>query len=374
LLEPDNASYYRARARQALFTLSDPQPAIKDLRKSLTLDSYDSEAWMDLADAYSASGDKDNALNAVRQAINADFSTPSIHWRASVYLLAYDDFGQAKSQMKLAVQGNHYLSYDATRAAWSVNNDANDVFEVLPKTQYSYAEALHFFIEKDQPTAAVRAWDQLLKSGALIEPHEKAPEPKSAFEWRHSKALIDFLLNKSEFEKAEKVWTDACQSSPNEHYCEAGNFIANGSFEEPLHPRGDLAGFDWRILKDGVTRNADDSVDAQNSLEIDFTNSPPNEPAIMQWLRLPPNSSLVARVAYKPNMYATTSALQLIVEDRNGVVWGKELLPAERRGWIELSMPFNTPSDTRGAKIKLLSGGITNGSLLLDNFRITMSR
>jgi len=369
-LQPGNADYYRQSARQRLFAAADYPLVIADLDRALELNHSDATSWMDLADAYFALGDKEKVKDSVTHAISLDATTPAIHWRAATYLLAGGDVDQAKSQMRLAVQQNRHLSYEAIRVSYAVDHNDRDVFDVLPHTRFALAEALHFFIHKDEVNGAMDAWRKFHSSELDQEPSEAESESIPVLEWRHAKALVDFLLGKNEFAKAASVWHDVCTSSPRPAYCDSSNSAINGSFEEPLLDLGGMAGFDWRILTSNVQRDPVEFFDGQYALQIDFPATTTDQSYLMQWLDLRPNTRFVVHAMYKSEMRAGAN-VELQVEDASGKPLGKGGFSSGRGPWTELAFPFETGTVTDGSKLRLKSTGPVDGRIWIDAIRVT---
>jgi tetratricopeptide (TPR) repeat protein len=334
------------------------------------LDPNDADTRMRLAEAYFGLGDNPKVLENVKAATRLDFTTPSIHWTAATYFLALGDSNQAKSQMRLAVQMNRYLSAEAVRVGWSLDHNPQDVYDILPKTQLSSAEALHFFINQNNPEAALSSWKRLLESASLIEPHQEVAESRSEVEWRNAKALVDYFLNKARYAEAQKVWEDVCRSSPKSNYCDPTNRVVNGGFEEPLHDIGAMSGFDWRVLSDNVRRDSSTSADGQYGLAIDFDGSGTDQSPVMQWLNLAPNSSFSAHVSYRADLLGSTGQVRFVIENRLGERIGEGEIPVRRGDWREMEFRFQTPSDVGGAKVRILTSGSIKGTLWLDAITI----
>jgi tetratricopeptide (TPR) repeat protein len=115
---------------------------------------------------------------------------------------------------------------------WHSNPDIRLLLDqVLPDTPEAYSNAVAFLAGEQNPTAAVEAWNRLVRK----DPHT---------DWKRSFVLTDMLVAQEKFDQAGAVWRQAIAMDAGTASGYSGNSqIYNGGFERDIAD----GGFGWRL-------------------------------------------------------------------------------------------------------------------------------
>lgn len=358
-LEPKSAEIWSRIGRHQLFVFGENDRAAESFRRSLQLDPYDANAWLDLAAAEQLSGRTDSERHAVLRALESDRTTPTIHWRAATYFLSHGEDGAAIEQIKIAAQHSKGLVPDAIHVVWNVTHDASAVLDVLPRTDVAYQQALSYFVRGQQTEAANTAWQRLGEIGAVPDLATTA-------------SYTELLITHNQVDRGTQVWSSLCPTRPGSSYCEDGNAIRNGGFEEPLLHQG----FDWHVYRVAgmqVGTDLSTSYEGTRSLRIDYGEGAGAEAGLYQFVAVAPNTDYRFSGVYKPDSLSALYPPHIVLDDPTTVSVIATSPDLEGSGgWRPFSVRFNS-GPVRLLRIRLLhlpAQGPIGGTLWLDSFKL----
>src|SRR3954468_6645922 len=161
-LRPDNADYWRRSGQIRLYSETDSQPALADLRVSTQLNPFSTQSWLSMAAAYQVSGDSAKQLDAIEHAVNADPTTPDVAWEAAVF------YG-SRGDVDKALQYFHVVSqYDEPsaplEAAWRLTHDVDKILQTcVPDSLSARTAFLRLMVASNEEIGAQKAWEHMLR-------------------------------------------------------------------------------------------------------------------------------------------------------------------------------------------------------------------
>jgi hypothetical protein len=359
-LEPRSAEIWSRVGRRQLFAQGEAAEAAKSFRRSLALDPYDSSTWLDLAAAEELSGQAEQVHEAMRRAIAVDRTTPSIHWRAATYFLAHSDEASALAEIKIAAEHGNALIPDAIHAVWNITRNANAVLESIPRTPFAYNQALSYFVViAQEPEAAGVAWRRLQQLGEPID-----VETMSAY--------AELLIKSNHVTTANEVWSSYCVGHSQNSYCDEGNILRNGGFEEPVLKRG----FDWHLYDTPDMQPTIDfsiAYEGTRSLRLDYSDAAQADAGVYQLIPLRANSVYRLSGFYKPDGLVGLHPPKLILDDpqtQRVLASSPEL--SGSTGWQSFSATFDS-GDVPLARLHVLHlpvEGPIHGTVWIDGLRL----
>ena len=258
-LEPANADYWRDLGIHEQWSLgpAGKREAIRDLLRATQRNPHSAGLWMDLADAYQASGNTAAAERAYRIAPALYPVSSEVAWRYGSFLLYAQDLREGYAQIRRALLADPSLENNALLECWQENPDVNSLLEkVLPPQSPYYVTAMDFFLVRRLLDPALAVWKGQL---ALKQPVEMAQGVR----------LIDALIAADRLVDAQQTWSQALAAA---HWPQvpgsAGSLVFNGGFE---HDSANGA-FDWRAMPlDGAHITFDTAVAHSGSRSFQIT-------------------------------------------------------------------------------------------------------
>jgi hypothetical protein len=233
-LEPDNADYwYRlGRYRQFDFAAADLSQAISYYRRAVALNPHSAGYWMDLASAYEATGQNEQALAAFERAKASHPISADVAWRYGNFLLRAGNVPEAFVEIRHAVETNPKLLSLAVTTAWQATQDIQRVLSgIIPTTSGACLDAVDALAADHEAAPALVVWNRMI---ALGQP----------FELRRALPLVEELVLQDQEKEAWQVWRQALTGSGNKAPdAETGERITDGGFESDP-PQG---GFGWHL-------------------------------------------------------------------------------------------------------------------------------
>ena len=238
----------------------DPKGAIPALLRSVADDPRYANAWMELGDAYEASGDLATASHAYAQAAEAYPDSSDMHWRYGSFLLRQGQTQNAYQHIRRALEITPTLTPLVISRVWRATQDTKALLtQVLPNPEFDF-EALDWFCGDGDVDAAMETWNAIVSAGKPLD-------------IRDSFKIVDLLLEAQRSDDARLVWRQAVDLSghPSE-ISQDPSLIFNGGFE--YDSLG--GGLDWIIQpRDGITYEYDTAQfhAGKRSLRISFDGS-----------------------------------------------------------------------------------------------------
>jgi tetratricopeptide (TPR) repeat protein len=198
-LEPDNADAWDAlgRFRQLDFSNPDPAGALADYQRAVRVNPLSAHHWMNLAGAYEANGDIQQARNAFQSARSAYPLSAEVAWNYGNFLLRQGENEEGYAEIQHAVRSDPKLLTLAISRTWRSSRDVNVLLDqVLPVEPGAYLLALDYFASTKQMDPAQVVWRRLVETGKPIVLAKSFP-------------FLDELITEDRSADALKVWTDA---------------------------------------------------------------------------------------------------------------------------------------------------------------------
>jgi tetratricopeptide (TPR) repeat protein len=305
-IEPDNAEiWYRlGRFRQLDFDNADIPVALADYRRAIQLNPRSPFYKLDFASALEMAGNNDEADNNFRAAQAAYPISAEVSWKYGNFLLRQNRLSDAYAEIHRALQVDPKLIPLAVSVAWHSDPDIHLLLDqVLPDTPEAYSDALAFFVNEKNPTAAIEAWNRLI---------EKDPQT----DWKRAFPLSDMLIAQEKFEQAGTVWRQALKGTPDFEPGYAGDsLIYDGGFEKDIAG----GGFGWR-QSDVPGADFDFDTDVKHSgnrsarLTFDGTNNLSYE-GLLQYVLVSPSTHYLCQGFLRTDQISTESGMRLEILD-----------------------------------------------------------
>ncbi len=357
-LAPLSAEYRTRLGYYYLYVDQDAVNAEQQFRKGIELAPTSATGWMGLAKTELNNGDTPASVAALDRAISLDPKGTSTLWEAGNLYLVIGETQKALHQLKLAADTDPSLSVSLMETAWRATRDVDLVLnEGLPATVAWRHDFIEFLISRQQPRAAIRAWDMLV---ALKQPLSR----------EKSFNLIDYLIEQKHTNDAFHVWQGLVSLSPKV----SGNngAITNGGFESPVLN----GGFDWRLAE---TNDVSFSIDTEDkhsgaqSLAMEIKSARLASFPVMQYVKLEPNTRFRFRAFVKGDLATASGARFAIAE------YGKQPLAQTEEftdggKWTEVSAVFTTDADASIGIVRLIrerGETLVRGNLSIDDVSLT---
>ena len=198
-LEPGNADVWDAlgRSRQLDFSNPDPAGALADYQRAVRVNPLSAHHLMNLAGAYEANGEVEEARNAFRAARSVYPLSAEVAWSYGNFLLRQNEREEGYSEIKRAVRSDPKLLTLAISRTWRSSRDVNVLLDqVLPADPDGYLPALDYFALIKQMNPALVVWQRLVETGKPILLAKSFP-------------FLDELIAEDRSSDARKVWTEA---------------------------------------------------------------------------------------------------------------------------------------------------------------------
>ena len=235
--------------------------------------------------------------------------------------------------------------------------------KLVPKDPVSLNQYLRRLYQIGDEAAAVKVWDLKTSLGQKVDREEALSH-------------MEFLLSRGEVQEAFQVWRarlveEGCSASAD------GNGITNGGFEVEKVLGG---GFDWRMPNvAGVSLAFDWAVayEGKTSLKISF-NGKENVDFhhLYQYVVLKPDTPYVLKAHIKTKEVTTRNGVQVEVVGIGPTFRGASGVFTGDNDWIELTVPFHTPTDSQGGIVRMRRersnkiDRLISGDVWLDNVRL----
>lgn len=236
--------------------------AIGALEHAVSADPLSARNWIDLAQAYEASGDLAKANTAYQRAQRDYTVSADVAWKYGNFLLRQGQTDLGLKQVHLALLADPRLVPLAISRVWRSDPDVKTMLhKVLPENQNSWFDAVDFFASRHEDAAAMEAWEEIMHAAGEGRPIAIG----SVF------PFLQELIAQGKVPETQNVWREAIaaarwpSSAGTDH-----SQVWNGGFEEPIAN----GGLDWRIERAPGTYTSIDSStfhSGKKSLRLDFT-------------------------------------------------------------------------------------------------------
>ncbi|MHB8616009.1 MAG: carbohydrate binding domain-containing protein [Candidatus Acidiferrales bacterium] len=262
-LVPGNAAAWGRLGEAAQFNFNETNPslAISYYLRAVRINPLSASHWLDLANAYEATGDVSHAQEAYKNAKRDYPISADVAWKYGNFLLRQGQTPQGLSEIHSALLSDSGLTALAIRSVWNFDPDVNLLLgSVLPATEEADLAALDFFLGIHKTQDALEAWKRIVPLSR-----------QQAIDIRTTFPLLDELIAEDRADDARRVWHEALEASrwpvatPIDH-----SIVWNGGFETPIAN----GGLDWRFQQlPGAYISTDSSVyhSGLQSLRVGFT-------------------------------------------------------------------------------------------------------
>jgi tetratricopeptide (TPR) repeat protein len=351
---------------------ANPSAAISELIRSLQLNSYEPQAWLDLGAALELQGSSDAAEVCLRRASFLAPRQPEFQWAIANFFILHGNIDEAFAHFKMVLASDP--NYDATifNTAWKASGDANKILqELIPNEGYAEFRYLYFLTGSNRFPEADAVWNRIISGSWKFSP-------------QLASGYLDTLINGKRPEDAYRAW-EVMRSKgiigPT-YQKTSQNLIENGDFEEPPINFG----FDWRLYPlNGVYIGLDQTTfhSPGHSILVQFDGKANyNFQNVFQVVPLKPNTSYQLRAFMKSEGITTDSGPRVEIRDdydyRNLDVGTQDLLGTSP-GWILVSKDFKTGPKTRLVSVVLRRfpsqkfDNLISGKVWLDDVTLTQT-
>jgi tetratricopeptide (TPR) repeat protein len=239
-LEPGNAEYWSHAGLSKQWELipGGVHEAIRGLELATQANPWSASLWMELADAYQASGDSVQAQQAYEKAQANYPISPEVAWRYGSFLLYEGKLPDGYAQIRRALLVDPSLASNAISECWQSDPNVVAILDkALPAKPEYYQGAMDFFLSRNLLDPALAVWDRERALDLSITMSGAVP-------------LVDALIEQDRVAEARQTWQQALEAA---HWPQGagkdGSLIFNGGFEEDLAN----GGYDWReVATNGV--------------------------------------------------------------------------------------------------------------------------
>jgi len=259
-LEPGNAEYWSHAGLSKQWELipGGVHEAIRGLELATQANPRSASLWMELADAYQASGDSVQAQQAYEKAQANYPISPEVAWRYGSFLLYEGKLPDGYAQIRRALLVDPSLTSNAISECWQSDPNVVAILDkALPAKPEYYQGAMDFFLSRNLLDPALAVWDRERALDLPITMSAAIP-------------LIDALIDQDRVAEARQTWQQALEAA---HWPQGagkdGSLVFNGGFEQDLAN----GGFDWREVTTSGVRFDLDGLTAHSgsrSLRIHF--------------------------------------------------------------------------------------------------------
>jgi len=146
-LDSGNADYRNLLGRYYALVARDPVTAIEPYRAAVQLNPHSAHYWFDLASAYQVLGDAINQTWALRQAVQADPTTPDVAWEAANNFLVQGENEKALREFHVVLDGEPSMASLAIQFCWRINPDVDTLLrDVVPAQSTAYIAFLELLM------------------------------------------------------------------------------------------------------------------------------------------------------------------------------------------------------------------------------------
>jgi hypothetical protein len=362
-LEPANAEYRELLGRNLALSAANLDEAIANYRSAVHLNPYDARSWLDLAGAYQVAGRTNEQAESVDHAVEADPNTPHVAWEAANFFLIQGDREKALRYFGVVMANDPQLVDAALQICWRATGDANQIMtQVLPQRPELYLSFLHLLTAKQEVGAAENVWEHLIALNQEF-------SPKLAFPY------FRLLLAKQEVAAAQTAWQQAAgvNRSLQAYLPSRQNLVVNGGFEEDILN----GGFDWWYQSNPHAAVAIDTSEfsgGTRSLSITFDGQSADDPGIVQFIPVKPNTQYEFNAQYRSEELDTASGPRFSIADAytgTSYVLTDDILGTNP--WHPEQAQFHTGANTKLVLLKIVrepANPLIRGKLWIDELKL----
>jgi Carbohydrate binding domain len=300
-LDPYNADYHDLLCRIRISLFQNASMAIGECEEASELNAYSSTIWLDLAQAYYLTGNKDQVNAAVHKALAVDPTTPNTIWSAANFLLVHGDNTEALQHFSIVLQKEPSLAPATLNVCWRSLHDVNQITNILPPNPSVYLEFIRLLHSTNEFESADQVWSSLMQL-------------RNNLDYRSSLFYVDDLLHAHRVAQATAAWKQLNKlSAPLQAYAQPGNIVTDGSFSQEILN----SGFDWRYNPNSQVVVALDTSEFHSggrSLRLAYSGAG-GDAGIFQYIAVQPRSRYLLSAWVKSDDLTTANGPQLVLAD-----------------------------------------------------------
>lgn len=365
-MQPNDADFRDHLARVLLFSDQNASEALRNYRIATGMNPYSSTSWLGLAQTQLILGNQAASLQATKNAVEVDPTTPSVAWEAANLFITNGQTDAALPEIRFVLANDPGMLLQGLQLVHRLEPSVPKAVEVgLPRDAATYLAFITLLAQqrdetkKDPLEDAKAVWPLLM---GLHQPFD----PKLSF------YFLDSLIKSGDAQDAIEYWNEMAEQLPEiARLTQPGNLIHNPSFEyDTLN-----GGFDWRYLGSqevDLRSETSDAHEGRRSLLITFLGQRTSDVGMYQYIVLEPSTRYRFRGFMKSDLQ-TANGLQFMLVD---IASQKHLVQTEDsvddRHWREFSAEFvSGPKPELCALMMVRSGGtLVRGNALVDDLRL----
>jgi tetratricopeptide (TPR) repeat protein len=359
-MQPNNADYREHLAHILLFSDQNAAGALRNYRIATGMNPYSATSWLGLAQSQLILGDLRASLQATKNAVDVDPTTPSVAWEAANLFIANGQTNAALREIRFVLANDPVMLFQGLQLVHRLEPSAPKAVEVgIPRDPAIYLAFITLLAKQDQLEDAKAVWPLLI---GLHQP----------FDPRLSFFFLNALLKSGDGGTALQYWNEMGKDVPDiQRLNQPGNLIHNPSFEyDPLN-----GGFDWVYLGSqevDLRNETSDAHDGRRSLLITFLGQRTADVGMHQYIVLEPNTRYRFRAFMKTDLQTANGLQFMLVDLANQKHLFETADSVDDHQWKEFSAEFVTgPKTQLCAFLMARSGGtLVRGNALVDDLRL----
>jgi len=273
-LAPRSAEYHDQLCRTMIFVSQQPDSAVAQCRKAAELNPYSSAIWLDLAQTYYSSGNKELTEAAIHRALTVDPTTPDTVWNVANFLLISGNSDEALNKFATLLRESPSLASASLNICWQSLHDVNRIQNILPLNSDVYFAFIKLLQSIGELDAAHQIWSALMQSNV-------------AFDFHQGLFYIDNLIQARSTSQANEAWKQLMsRSRVLQAYSQPGNLVMDGTFTQEILN----SGFGWRYAPKpeiAVALDKSEFHTGNRSLRLEYSGSG-SDAGIFQYIAVRP--------------------------------------------------------------------------------------
>ncbi len=329
------AHYMRARALQNTGQIP---AALPELERTTALQPRNFGFWMELGSSYDLAGKPDEAIVAVKRAINAAPYYAQTHWQLGNLLLRKGQREEAFAEFRLAVNSDPTFMPNAVDLAWGAFQGEVQLIEktLQPRTPVARLALANVFARRG-------AFDDAMRLFRFVADRSEATR-------NERETLLATLMTAKRYYDAWEVWAVGAEVGGNVRSHGIGA-MANGGFEQGLSFTE--VNFGWRLNPEKpmvlVSVDAREPFADATSLQIRWDGK--SSPAVYiaaQLVLVEPNKHYRLNFAARTNELVTGGVPEVAVfSDFEGQLLASVPIPQGNTAWKNYALEFNSLTGSR---------------------------
>ena len=333
-LAPQNATYHDLLCRSMIFVSQEPERAVRECKKASELNPYSSSIWLDLAQAYYSTGNKEFNNAAIHKALAVDPTTPDTAWDAANFFLIQGNTMDALNQFAIVLREEPSLASPVLNICWQSLHDINRIQSILPQNPEVYLSFIQLLLSTGELDSAHQIWSALMQL-------------KTVFDYHQGLFYIDSLIRARSVAQASDAWKQlSSRSKELQAYSQPGNLVMDGSFTQEILN----SGFDWRYTPSpqiAVTLDRAEFHAGNRSLRLVYSGSV-SDAGIFQYIAVQPNTRYRLSAWVRSEDIATANGPTLTVLDGyDNVTYGSTEETVGTTPWHSVETELETGPETK---------------------------